>query len=74
LKNRDSIKHFASEYLDPVALKRYNKIANYAGLGIRIASDKEIDSLVDCFMTNKSKLRAKKINLPINQGIFKLNY
>jgi proline iminopeptidase len=55
LKNRMTDKHFASEYLDPAAYKRFNKIRNYAAFGLKIASDNEIDSLLDCLMTNKAK-------------------
>lgn len=63
LKNRDTQKHFAAEYLDPVSYMRFNKIKSYAGFGFKIASDSEIDSLLDCFMSNLSEQKLKRLNL-----------
>ena len=63
LKNRESTKYFAYDYLDSSAYKRFNKIINYCGFGIKIATDNEIDSLLDCFMTNMSKQKNKSLNL-----------
>jgi proline iminopeptidase len=67
LKNRESKRHSVSEYLEPVGLKRYEKICTHASFGRKIASDREADSLLDCFMINKSKIDSKRINLPPNQ-------
>jgi proline iminopeptidase len=66
LKNRDTAKYSGSKYLDAAGWKRLNRITNYAGLGIRIAPDKEVDSLVDCMMMNRSEQRAKQTKLNVN--------
>jgi proline iminopeptidase len=58
LNRIENVKYAFSEYMDPVHLKRYNKIANYAGLGFKTASDFEIDSLLDLFMNNRAQKRA----------------
>jgi proline iminopeptidase len=56
LKNRESKPHSFSEYPDRAGLKRYNKICSYASFGIRIASDREADSLLNCMMMNRSRI------------------
>ncbi len=71
LKNRETSRHVASEYLEPAAYRRFTKISNYAGFGIKIASDHEIDSLLDCFMTNLSKQKSKRTNLPCSPSFEK---
>jgi proline iminopeptidase len=51
-------KYAFSDYMDPVRINRYNKIASYARLGIKTASDYEIDSLLDLLMNNRAKKKA----------------
>jgi proline iminopeptidase len=63
LINREEVKLVPSDYLDPSAYRRFSRISSYAGLGIKIASDQEIDSLMDCFITNLSKQKSKRLNL-----------
>jgi proline iminopeptidase len=63
LKNRETAKHLASDYLEPSAYRRFSRINTYSSFGIKIASDREIDSLLDCFMTNLSKQKSKRMNL-----------
>ncbi|HNW76989.1 MAG TPA: alpha/beta hydrolase [Bacteroidales bacterium] len=63
LKNREITKHFPSEYLEPVAYKKFTRISDYAGFGIKTAPDDEIDSLLDCFMANIAKQKSERTGL-----------
>jgi pimeloyl-ACP methyl ester carboxylesterase len=68
LKNRENIRYLPSKLLEPEAYQRYSKICNYAGLGIRIATDNEIDSLLDQLISNLSKQKAANTHLSCSGG------
>jgi proline iminopeptidase len=55
LKNRGNKPRSFSDLPESAVLKRYNKICNYASFGIKIASDKEADSLLNWLITIQSK-------------------
>lgn len=72
LKRKEIVKYSMSDYLDSKSVKRYNKICTEANKGVKIASDNEIDSLLDCLMMNKSNKNnydsLKKINFERGSG------
>jgi proline iminopeptidase len=58
LKRPENVKYSSAEFLEPAQLKRFNRICTYAYFGIKVASDYEIDSLLDCLMLNQSRKKA----------------